>query len=62
LGNLHVAQAIPALAEALLEDNVEVAEAALSALGHFSDDELRSYGLDESLVERVAARRGAPGA
>jgi urease accessory protein UreE len=61
LGNLHITESIPALAQALAEDEPEVAQAALDALGRFGDEELRAAGLPDSLVDRIAAARGAPG-
>ena len=57
LGKLHITQAIPALAEAL-RNQPEVAETALSALCTFSDNELRTAGLDNDLLVCIGAARG----
>lgn len=57
LGKLHVAQAIPALADALADDTL-VAQMALGALARFSDDELTAAGMAPAIVEQVRAARG----
>jgi hypothetical protein len=57
LGNLHFTDAIPALADALADGQTDVAEAALTALRKFTAEELRSAGLDDTLLERIAVGR-----
>lgn len=56
-GQLHLVEAIPALAEAL-NDQEDVAETAFNALCSFSNEELLQAGLDEALIERVQDARG----
>jgi HEAT repeat protein len=58
LGKLHIAEAIPALADALTDDPF-VAQMALGALARFSDEELTAAGMAPAIVERVRARREA---
>lgn len=57
LGKLHIADAIPALADALRDDPM-VAQLALGALTLFSDDELTAAGMAPAIVEQVRAARG----
>lgn len=56
LGKLHIAEAIPALADAL-EDEAAVAEVSWSALLMFSDEELQAAGLGTDVLARVAEAR-----
>jgi hypothetical protein len=57
IGQLHITEAILALAEAL-EDEADVAEMALNALAMFSDSELVDAGIDQTLRERITGARG----
>lgn len=58
IGQLHIVEAIPALADALA-DQEDIAETALNALCLFSDRELGAAGLDQDLLERISEVRSA---
>ena len=57
LGRLQLAEAIPALVQALDDEDSFVAEVALQALGYFPEEVLRQAQLSPSVVERATGTR-----
>lgn len=56
-GQLHVTEAIPALAEALSDQDADVAEIAFGALCMFSDEDLLQAAVSQDVLDRVADSR-----
>ncbi|HEX8221236.1 MAG TPA: HEAT repeat domain-containing protein [Chloroflexia bacterium] len=57
LGKLQLAEAIPALAAALDDEDAFVADVALQALGNFPEEALREAQLSPAVVERATHAR-----
>lgn len=57
LGKLQLAEAIPALAAALDDEDAFVTDVALQALGYFPDEVLQEAQLSPATVERVTRAR-----